>query len=57
LLGRVRISFITAAKAVVPDELRVLVEQRDDFAGKRGRHISRGRIEPDDCREISIAGE
>ena len=57
LLGGFGVALVASAEAVVPDEVGMLVEQGDDLAGERGRHVWRWGIEPDDDGKVAVVGE
>ena len=57
LLRRLGVALVSAAEAVVPDEVGVLVEQGDNLRRARGRHVGGGRVEPEDGGEVSVVAE
>ena len=57
LLGCFGVAFVASTEPVVPDEVGMLVEQGDDFAGQGWRHVRGRSIEPDDDGKIAVVGQ
>lgn len=57
LFRRFGVAFVAAAKTIVPDKIRMLIEQCDDLPGECRRHVRGGSIEPNDYWEVSIVAK
>src|SRR6185437_16475016 len=57
LFGSLGVPLVASTEAVVPDEIGVLIEQRDDLSREGRRHVFGGGVEPDDGGKVTVVGK